>query len=149
MKKFGSKQILPLALAAFAVLFAVVGFTQLGFWHSVDGPQPGFFPAIMAIVMFLASIASFFQSLKSDKGANYEKDELLVIAGGAGIIVGSMIIGLLPSCYLFVVLWLRVYEKSSWKATLIVLAVCMAISIGVFRIWLGVHFPMGLLENFL
>lgn len=149
MKKIGSKQIVPLALAIFAVVFAVVGFTQLGFWHSVDGPQPGFFPAIMAIVMFLACIASFVQSMKSEGKADYEKDELMVIAGGAGIIAGSAIIGLLPSCYLFVVLWLKVFEKSSWKATLIVLAVCMAISIGVFRIWLGVHFPMGLLENFL
>ena len=105
MKKIGTKQIVPLVLAVFAVVFAVVGFTQLGFWEDVDGPQPGFFPAIMAIVMFLASIASFFQSLKEEKAARYERDEMMVIAGGAGIIAGSFIIGLLPSCYLFVILW--------------------------------------------
>lgn len=147
MKKIGTKQIVPLVLAAFAVVFAVVGFTQLGFWKDVDGPQPGFFPAIMAIVMFLASMASFFQSLKEEKAAKYERDEMTVIAGGAGIIAGSFIIGLLPSCYLFVILWLKVFEKTGWKETLIVLAVCMAISIGVFRLWLGVHFPMGLLKH--
>ena len=93
MKKIGTKQIVPLVLAVFAVVFAVVGFTQLGFWEDVDGPQPGFFPAIMAIVMFLASIASFFQSLKEEKAARYERDEMMVIAGGAGIIAGSFIIG--------------------------------------------------------
>ena len=71
MKKIGTKQIVPLVLAVFAVVFAVVGFTQLGFWEDVDGPQPGFFPAIMAIVMFLASIASFFQSLKEEKAASH------------------------------------------------------------------------------
>ena len=125
MKKIGTKQIVPLVLAVFAVVFAVVGFTQLGFWEDVDGPQPGFFPA------------------------RYERDEMMVIAGGAGIIAGSFIIGLLPSCYLFVILWLKVFEKTGWKETLIVLAVCMAISIGVFRMWLGVHFPMGLFEAFL
>ena len=59
MKRFGSKQLIPIAMALMGVVFAVVGFTQLGFWEDVDGPQPGFFPAIMAIVMFLASIASF------------------------------------------------------------------------------------------
>ena len=74
MKKIGTKQIVPLVLAAVAVVFAVIGFTQLGFWKDVDGPQPGFFPAIMAIVMFLASIASFFQSLKEEKAAKYERD---------------------------------------------------------------------------
>lgn len=149
MKKIGTKQIVPLVLAAFAVVFAVIGITHLGFWEHVDGPMPGFFPTIMAAVMFLASIASFFQSLKDEKAARYEKDELLVIAGGAGIIAGTFVIGLLPSCYLFVILWLKVFEKSSWKETLIVLAVCAAISIGVFRLWLGVHFPMGLFEAFL
>ena len=107
MKRIGTKQIVPLVLAVFAVVFAVIGFAQLGFWSHVDGPQPGFFPAIMAIVMFLTSIVSFFQSLKDKEAARYERNELLVIAGGAGIIVGSYIIGLLPSCYLFIILWLR------------------------------------------
>ena len=104
MKRIGTKQIVPLLLAVFAVVFAVIGFTQLGFWSDVDGPMPGFFPAIMAIVMFLTSIVSFFQSLKDKEAARYERNELLVIAGGAGIIVGSYIIGLLPSCYLFIIL---------------------------------------------
>ncbi|MCD8171462.1 MAG: tripartite tricarboxylate transporter TctB family protein [Clostridiales bacterium] len=149
MKKIGTKQIVPLVLAVFAVIFAVIGFTQLGFWSHVDGPRPGFFPAIMAIIMFLTSIVSFFQSLKDKESAEYEKNELLVIAGGAGIIVGSYIIGLLPSCYLFIVLWLKVFEHTSWKDTLIVLAVCVAISVGVFRLWLGVYFPMGLLDYIL
>ena len=149
MKRIGTKQIVPLVLAAFAVVFAVIGFTQLGFWSHVDGPRPGFFPAIMAIIMFLTSIVSFFQSLKDKESAEYEKNELLVIAGGAGIIVGSYIIGLLPSWYLFIVLWLKVFEHTSWKDTLIVLAVCVAISVGVFRLWLGVYFPMGLLDYIL
>ena len=115
----------------------------------MDGPQPGFFPAIMAIVMFLTSIVSFFQSLKDKEAARYERNELLVIAGGAGIIVGSYIIGLLPSCYLFIILWLKVFEHTSWKDTVIVLAVCVAISVGVFRLRLGVYFPMGLLDYIL
>ena len=149
MKKIGTKQIVPLVLAVFAVVFAVIGFTQLSFWSHIDGTRPGFLPAIMAIIMFLTSIVSFFQSLKDKESAEYEKNELLVIAGGAGIIVGSYIIGLLPSCYLFIVLWLKVFEHTSWKDTLIVLAVCVAISVGVFRLWLGVYFPMGLLDYIL
>ena len=149
MKRIGTKQIVPLVLAVFAVVFAVIGFAQLGFWSHVDGPQPGFFPAIMAIVMFLTSIVSFFQSLKDKEAARYERNELLVIAGGAGIIVGSYIIGLLPSCYLFIILWLKVFEHTSWKDTVIVLAVCVAISVGVFRLWLGVYFPRGLLDYIL
>lgn len=149
MKKFGSKQIVPLICAAFAILFAAVGFLQLGFWDPLDGPKPGFFPFIIAVVMLLASIAAFFMSFKDTKPVKYERDELIVIVGALGIILISCVIGLLPACYLFIVLWLRFFEKSSWKDTLIVLAVCMAISIGVFRLWLGVYFPMGLFEYIL
>ena len=73
----------------------------------------------------------------------------MMIAGGAAIYVGSFIIGLLPMCYLFVVLWLKLFEKENWKNTLIVLVVIAAITIGVFYIWLGIQFPLGLFENIL
>ncbi len=147
MRKFGTRQIVPILSAIVGVVFAVVGFTQLGFW---DGePKPGFFPSIMAIVMVFASLLAFIQSLKEEGETKYHMEELLVIAGGIAIYVGTFIIGLLPICYIYVVLWLKLYEKESWKNTLIVLAVILAITIGVFYYWLGIQFPMGLLENFL
>lgn len=146
MKKIGMKQIMPLILAGIAIVFAYIGFTQLGFWHKVDGPRPGFFPTIMAIVMFFTSILSFVQSLKETKQPKFHKDELIVIASGAGIIAATFIIGLLPSCLLYIVIWLRFFEKTPWKATIIVSVVIMAIVVGVFQVWLGVQFPMGIFE---
>lgn len=151
MKKFGTKQLVPVLGAAVGVVFAYLGFTQLGFWDTTagDGPMPGFFPSIMAIVLILSSVLSFLQSFKEEEKAKYNKEELLVIGGGAAIFAGTFIIGLLPMCYLFVVLWLKLFEKETWKNTLTVLAVIMAITLGVFYFWLGIQFPMGLLENFL
>ncbi|MDF2890291.1 MAG: tripartite tricarboxylate transporter TctB family protein [Clostridia bacterium] len=144
-----TKQIIPLLFVGLGLVFAVIGFTQLGFWNSVDGPQPGFFPAIMATVMVLAGIISFFQSLKDDKNAEYKLPELLVISAGLGIYVATFIIGLVPTIILYIILWLKLFEKSSWKATLIVLAICSFITIVVFGMWLGIQFPMGLLQNIL
>ncbi|RGZ01207.1 tripartite tricarboxylate transporter TctB family protein [Clostridium sp. AM58-1XD] len=149
MKNFGTKQVVPVLSAIVGVVFAYVGFTQLGFWHGTDGPMPGFFPSIMSIVMVLASILAFVQSFKEEGKPTYYKEELLVIAGGAAIYAGTFIIGLLPMCYIYVILWLKLFEKESWKNTLIVLAVILAITIGVFYFWLGIQFPMGLLENYL
>ena len=40
MKKFGSKQLIPLAMALMGIVFAFIGFTQLGFWDKE--PQPDF-----------------------------------------------------------------------------------------------------------
>lgn len=146
MKKIGIKQILPLILAGIAIVFAYIGFTQLGFWHEVDGPQPGFFPFIMAIVMFLTSILSFVQSSKEVDKPKFHKDELMVIAAAAGIIAATFIIGLLPSCFVYVIVWLKVFEKTPWKSTLTVTAVIMVIVVGVFHLWLGIQFPMGIFE---
>ena len=39
--------------------------------------------------MVIASIAAFFQTLKEEDKPSYNKDELLVIAGGAAVIAGS------------------------------------------------------------
>lgn len=82
MKKFGTKQLIPLAMALMGIVFAWIGFTQLGFWEKE--PKAGFFPTIIAIVMVIASIAAFFQTLKEEDKPSYNKDELLVIAGGSG-----------------------------------------------------------------
>lgn len=149
MNKINMKQVMPLILAGVALVFAYIGITQLGFWHAVDGPQPGFFPSIMAIVMFLTSILAFIQSLKETEKPKYHSDEFLVIAAVVGIIALSFIIGLLPSCFLYVVIWLKFFEKCSWKSTLIVLAVIAVIVIGVFQMWLGIQFPMGIFEAIL
>lgn len=146
MKKIGMKQILPLILSGIAIVFAYIGITQLGFWHNVDGPQPGFFPTIMAIVMLCTGVLSFIQSLKETKQPKFHKDELLVIASGAGIIAATFIIGLLPSCLIYIIVWLRFFDKTPWKSTLIVSAVIMVIVVGVFQVWLGVQFPMGIFE---
>lgn len=94
MKKFGSKQLIPLAMALMGIVFAFIGFTQLGFWDKE--PQPGFFPSIIAIVMVITSIAAFFQTLKEEDQPKYNKDELMVIAGGAAVIAGSFIVGMNP-----------------------------------------------------
>lgn len=146
MKKFTMRQLLPIITALFGSVFAVVGFLQLGFWSKTDGPMPGFFPVIMAIVMVGTSMLAFFQSMKEEKKTAYKREEILVIVAGVGIFVVTFLIGLLPTIFLYVILWLKIFEKESWKNTLIVLGVTAAISIGVFYIWLGVQFPMGLFE---
>ena len=148
MKKIGTKQIVPLVLAAFAVVFAVVGFTQLGFWDKE--PKPGFFPSIIAIVMVISSVAAFFQTLKEEDKPQYNKNELLVIAGGAGVIAGSFIIGMIPMIFLYVLFWLLVIEKGTPILHIVIIEAIVAIIVlGVFAGWLQVQFPWGLFENFM
>ena len=143
MNKFGSKQIIPLAFAALAVLWIATGLSYYGFWTDAIGPTPGFVPIIIAVIMFLVSMLSFAQSFKEEK-PDYPKANWLVILAGFSIFALTFLIGMLPTLAVYTLVWLKGYEKCSWKSTLLVFAVIMAIVVGVFVLWLGVPFPKGL-----
>ncbi len=144
MLKMNTKKVIPILFIALGAVFALVGYFQLGFWS--DGPTPGFFPTIMAGVMILAGIATFILSFKEEGVAKYYKDEFMVILGGIGIFVGTFLIGLVPTIIVYLLIWLRLFEKISWKVTAIIMGIALGITIGVFGMWLGIQFPMGLLE---
>lgn len=147
-KTFNSRAVIPLVTAVIAVIFIYVGLTQYGFWNSQ--PQPGFFPIIIAVALLATSTICLVQTLMDAKSGavKYNKNELLVIVGGAGIIAGTFIIGLIASCLLYLFLWLRFVERAPWKHVLIIELVVGGI-ISVFVFWLQVQFPMGLFEFFL
>lgn len=136
---------IPLATALIGVVFAVIGFTQLGFWDKE--PQPGFFPSIIAIVLVIASIAAFFQTLREEEQPNYNKNELLVILGGLSLIAGTFLVGLIPMVFLYVLFWLKVIEKGTpWKDIIIIELIVAVIVLGVFAGWLQVQFPWGMFD---
>ncbi|MFV0321930.1 MAG: tripartite tricarboxylate transporter TctB family protein [Alphaproteobacteria bacterium] len=147
MKKITSKQIIPIITCFIGIVFAYVGVFQLGFWEKK--PLPGFFPTIVATVIIVASIAALFQSFSDDNKPKFNKDELSVILGGLSIIIGTFIIGLIPSVILYMLYWLKIIEKAPWKDTLIIMAIILFIVFGVFVSWLQVSFPMGIFERFM
>ena len=148
-KKWNTKLLIPLATAVFAALFIVLGVTKYGFWS--NQPLPGFFPTIIATILLLASIGCFVQLVrnKGDSLPGCNKNELMVILGGAGIILGTYLIGLVASCLVYLFIWLKFVEKTSWKTVVIVEIILAAIIVGVFVIWLQVRFPMGLFQYIL
>lgn len=147
MGKINLKQIIPIVTCLVGAIFIYIGVFHLGFWDKK--PLPGFFPTIVSIVMIIASIAGFWQSLSEESKPQFNKGELSVILGSLSIIVGTFIIGLIPSVILYMFYWLKIVEKSSWKDTFIIMAIILFIVFGVFVFWLQVSFPMGLFEQFM
>lgn len=146
MKRIGTKQIVPLCLAALCGVFIYTGLAKYGFWDSVKkSPTPAFVPTIICSVMLVICLADVVFGLSKDGKARYYRDEFLIILAAAGIIACTFVIGMLPSLALFVVLWLRLVEKSNWKTIAIILVLVMAIVVGVFIVWLKVRFPQGML----
>lgn len=146
-KKWNLRTLIPLATAILALVFIVVGVKDYGFW--TNQPTPGFFPIIIAVVLLLASIACFVQVARDKDSAEvkYNRNELMVMLGAAGIILCTFLIGLVPSCLIYILLWLKLVEKAPWKVVIIIEIIMAAIILGVFTFWLQIRFPMGLLGD--
>ncbi len=148
MRKFGTKQIVPLCIAAVCAVFLVTGLQKFGFWNTTQkSPTPAFVPSIICVLLIAICLITVITSLNKDGKAEYHREEFLVIATAIAIIVCINYIGMLPTLALFVILWLKLLEKTPWKTTIIILVVLMALVYGVFVMWLGVRFPQGLLFN--
>ena len=98
--------------------------------------------------MLALSFIAFLGSFKEEK-TTYPIESWFPALGVIAIMLATLVIGMIPSLALFVILWLKWYEKYSWKTTLIGLAVIMAIVIGAFVMWLGVPFPKGIIYNWI
>ena len=141
--KFNSRALIPIATAIIAAIFIGMGLKDFGFWD--NQPTAAFFPIIIAVVLLATSILCLVQVLRGKEPAPvYNKNELMVILGGGGIIIGCYVIGLILSCLLYLFLWLKVIEKASWKAIIIIEVFMAALILGVFVFWMQVQFPMGL-----
>lgn len=143
-KRFGLVQLIPLLAVLMAGVFIWIGLAQYGFWSATKGPMSGFFPIVMATALLLVSGISFFQSFSETKPV-LPSVSWLAPTSVAVIMGASLLIGMLPSLGLYVILWMRYFEKYNWRTTLITTVAIMSIVIGCFVLWLGVHFPQGLI----
>ena len=144
-KKWNLRTVIPLSTIVISLLYILVGLKDYGFWKGQ--PTPGFFPIIIAVVLLASSIACFIQIArdKDSEAVRYNRNELIVMLGAAGIILCTFVIGLVPSCLISIFLWLKFVERASWKVILIIECIMAAIILGVFTFWLQIRFPMGLL----
>lgn len=141
-----SKVMIPAVAIVIGSVFLYLGLTEFGFWNEINGPLPGFFPSLASTLLII--ISAF--ALKGSWGSEAPKFfgiELMVIAGCVAIMLTTFLIGLIPSVVLYLVVWLRVVEKTPWISTAKVAGFMSALVIGVFVLWLKVPFPMGLLGN--
>lgn len=144
MKRLTSKMLIPVVTAVISVVFISLGYFAYGFWHPTVGTLPGFFPVVIGLLLLGTSVLVFLGALK-EGGTRYPVENWYPAIGTLAVILATLLIGMLPSLAIFVLLWLRWYEKYPWKTTLIVFFILMGIVIGAFVLWLGVPFPKGLL----
>ena len=141
-----TKTLIPLLSTIVGGFWVVYGLTQPnhGFWHAVRGPLAGFVPTLVAATLTVVSIIGVIRSFK-DKDVSSPMESWTIVMAAAIVFSLVFIFGMIFSLMAFVVIWLRFYEKESWKNTIIVLVIAFFIVYGAFVSWLGIHFPPGLI----
>ena len=141
-----TKTIIPLVSLALGVVWVVYGLSHHGFWHPVKGPVVGFVPILVAVTLIAVSIVGLIQSLK-EKDEPDRKENWTIVLAAAIVFSTTFLFGLLVSLMAFVFIWLRIYEKASWKHTITILIIAFGIVFGAFVVWLRVPFPKGIIFN--
>lgn len=145
--KIPAKIIIPIATLIFGAVFFYISFFEYGFWDSAAAkPTKGFFPAIISVALVALSVLAFIQGLKGEK-VEFKAHNWYVPIAFLVMVGASYIIGLVASVVVFEILWLKLYEKQSWKTVIIVLAIVLFIVVGCFQMWLGIDFPLGIIVD--
>ena len=145
MIRFNSRMILPLTTSLLGAFWLVFGLLKYGWWGE-NGPQSGFFPAIIGSILLIVSILSIFIS-PSSAGPQFNFESFTPILAVIAVVMVAFLIGFFPSLTLFILLWMKFYEKYDWFRSVVTTVATIAVSYGVFSLWLKIPFPEGLILN--
>ena len=145
------------AIAA-AVLFVVgavmmVSNYQLGAGWAIDGPDAGYFPFRIGLIISISAAVIFFQSLfgKERNPAIFVRNEqlkpvLMVLVPTAVYVLAVQLIGIYVSSAVFIAAFMRIMGKHGWLKTASVSVGISVIFFWLFEAQFLVPLPKGPLE---
>lgn len=140
--------IIPLLMLAAAGVWLYLAVADYGIWNNRSGPLGGFFPAIIAVVLFFFALFALVSGIR-EKPVEYNKRIAIPFACVLAMIAGSYVIGLFPIMTIYLFAWLRYAGKYSIKRTSIITVLMIAGLYAIFAMWLQVSFPAGIIYEIL
>jgi hypothetical protein len=149
---------------AVAALFFIIGAivikdsVRLGFgWQEVHGPQPGYFPFYVGLIICIASVINFVRALILLRGAKNKafvhrhqlKLVLAVLVPTAIYAAAVTWIGIYISSAAFIAFFMRWLGKYPWWKVATVALGAIVVFYLIFEMWFKVPLPKGPLESWL
>jgi putative tricarboxylic transport membrane protein len=139
-----------IALGALVLVAAV----RLGFRWGPDGPQSGFFPFWLSVVLIAHSVATLVQALRKPSREGFATPEqlrmvLTVAWPAAAMVLLTHFIGLYVASALYLGFYMRLVGRHSWASTLGLSVSIPLLTFVVFERWFLVPLPKGPLEAWL
>ena len=146
-----------------ATLFMLLGgiviydAAQLGFGWGNEGPQSGFFPFWLAVLMVAVSVAIFIQSLAAGSQEVFvTREQLVPVLKVLGPIAGFILltdppgpwggIGLYVAGGLYLGFYMRWVGRHDWRSVVLLSMAIPVITFFIFEKWFLVPMPKGPVE---
>ena len=131
------------------IVYMIMGITKYGVWEGIS-ISGGFMPLVCGGFLTLFCVLMLISKIKKGEKADaIDKKALIPVGAMIAILLCNYLVGLLGACIVVGFLWLKFVEKFSWAKSLLVSVVMFAAVYGIFRLWLNVPFPTGLLGELL
>ena len=129
---------------------------RLGSSWAEDGPQAGYFPFYIGMLICLSSLVVFVQTLlrfTRDTKVFVEPAQLklvmVIFLPSMVYVLGVQYAGIYFASAIFIGLFMRVVGKYTWLRSVAVGVSVSVISFVLFEIWFKIPLPKGPLENLL
>ena len=129
---------------------------RLGARWAEDGPQAGYFPFYIGLLVCLSAAVNFVMALVNRKDAEREFVELDKLKLVLAVLVPTAIyvalvtwIGIYVASTLFIAFFMRWLGKYPWWKVAVVSIGTMVVFFLIFESWFKVPLPKGPLENLL
>jgi hypothetical protein len=148
---------LAVAVVIFLIGALVVwGSYDLGASWGSEGPQAGYFPFYIGMLICVSSAVVAIQSLarrRRDAQVFVQRDQLkqvmVILLPSAAYVLGIQYIGIYVSSALFIALFMRLVGKYRWARSVAVGVAVSVISFLLLEVWFTIPLPKGPLENLL
>jgi hypothetical protein len=141
-------------VAALLFLFGAVFMYQsykLGFRWAIEGPQSGFFPFYVALIICAGSLTVLIGALRGRVGSDEEsfvergqlKLVMSVLIPAAVYILGIELIGVYVASVIYIALFMRILGKYSWLKSVVISVVICVLFFFMFEVWFQVPLYKG------
>ncbi|HET9668634.1 MAG TPA: tripartite tricarboxylate transporter TctB family protein [Casimicrobiaceae bacterium] len=138
-------------LFAFGATFLYQSY-ELGFQWAVEGPQSGFFPFYVSLIICLSSLVVFVNALRGKAGRTDEafvergqlRQVLAVLIPAAIYVLGVQLIGIYVASVVYIGLFMRFLGHYSWLKSLLIAVIITVVFFFMFEIWFQVPLYKGI-----
>jgi hypothetical protein len=127
---------------------------RLGASWGVEGPQAGYFPFYIGLLICVSAAVVGVQStlrLERDAQVFVQREQLrqvmVVLLPSAVYVLGVQWIGIYVSSAAFIALFMRFFGGYSWLRSLVVGVAVSVIAFLLFEVWFTIPLPKGPLEE--